>query len=344
MAGQLLGRGATELGPLLNTSAEDVEAMRQKLHDMGAVMSDEAVKNSATFQDSLTDLKAAFSGASNGLAAELLPNLTKMMDGITDFIADGGLQKIIDGFKILAPIVAGAAVAMGSFKAATAISQIIEGVSQAIGILTGVTTAQTAATTAQTTAQVGLNAAIAANPIGALITLVVTLASAFATLVLTNDKFREGFIAACDAIREGFEAAADFIKKKIDELAEGFHNLVEDIKGVLGIHSPSKVFAGIGENMALGLGEGWDSEFGDIKKDIENSMDFGTANVDFASSGLGQSSRAIAGGVMAAASSGGDQDIVINITSEIDGAVLARKMYRYNQDEDFLRNAALSPA
>ena len=35
LAGQLLGRGATELGALLNTSAEDTEAMKQAVHDLG---------------------------------------------------------------------------------------------------------------------------------------------------------------------------------------------------------------------------------------------------------------------------------------------------------------------
>ena len=52
LAGQLLGRGATELGALLNTSAEDTEAMRQRVHELGGVMSDEAVKAAAKFQDS----------------------------------------------------------------------------------------------------------------------------------------------------------------------------------------------------------------------------------------------------------------------------------------------------
>ena len=45
--------------------------------------------------------------------------------------------------------------------------------------------------------------------------------------------------------------------------------------------------------MAEGLGEGWDAEYGNIKKQIENDMDFGTSTVDFASSGIGASSSNI---------------------------------------------------
>lgn len=53
-----------------------------------------------------------------------------------------------------------------------------------------------------------------------------------------------------------------------------FNGIVDGVKGILGIHSPSKVFAGIGENMALGLGEGWNDEFGAIKKSVAGDMDF----------------------------------------------------------------------
>ena len=59
------------------------------------------------------------------------------------------------------------------------------------------------------------------------------------------------------------------------ENVKGFFNgIVDGVKGILGIHSPSKVFAGIGENMALGLGEGWNDEFGVIKKSVAGDMDF----------------------------------------------------------------------
>ena len=53
-----------------------------------------------------------------------------------------------------------------------------------------------------------------------------------------------------------------------------FNGIVDGVKGILGIHSPSKVFAGIGENMALGLGEGWNDEFGAVKKSVNGDMDF----------------------------------------------------------------------
>ena len=70
---------------------------------------------------------------------------------------------------------------------------------------------------------------------------------------------------------------------------------------MLGIHSPSRVFAGIGKNMVLGLGEGWNSEIDGVKKQIESGMNFGTASVDFASSGLGVASAGIINGMASGA-------------------------------------------
>ena len=89
---------------------------------------------------------------------------------------------------------------------------------------------------------------------------------------------------------DGIKAMGSWIKEKVSGF---FGGIVDNVKGVLGIHSPSRVFAGIGENMALGLGEGWESEYGTIKRGITSGLDFGTATVGFADSGIGRSSAAI---------------------------------------------------
>lgn len=108
LAGQLLGRGATELGALLNTSAEETEAMRQRVHELGGVMSDEAVKNAAKFQDSLQDMQTAVAGLGRGILADLMPGLTSLMDGFSHLITGeddagdlikGGVESIADSIK-----------------------------------------------------------------------------------------------------------------------------------------------------------------------------------------------------------------------------------------------------
>ncbi len=51
-----------------------------------------------------------------------------------------------------------------------------------------------------------------------------------------------------------------------------FGGIVDGIKGFLGIHSPSKVFADIGDNMALGIGEGFADEMDSVTKNMEGAI------------------------------------------------------------------------
>lgn len=80
-----------------------------------------------------------------------------------------------------------------------------------------------------------------------------------------------------------------------------FGNIVGGVKDFLGIHSPSKVFAGIGGFMAEGLGEGFDNEFSDIKKNIENSMNFDAGTI---TAGANINGRYISGSYGAASAIG----------------------------------------
>lgn len=104
-----------------------------------------------------------------------------------------------------------------------------------------------------------------------------------------------------EGIWEGIKDAADWLVGKVTGF---FDDIVGGVKNFLGIASPSKVFAGIGENMALGLGKGWDNEYASIRHDIEDGMDFGTANVDFASSGFGIASAGMVNGISSAVHQG----------------------------------------
>ena len=102
LAGQLLGRGATELGALLNTSAEDTQAMKDRLHELGGVMSDEDVAAAAQFEDSLQDMTTGFDALQRNLVSGFLPAMSQVMDGISDIFAgdtDKGLENISAGIE-----------------------------------------------------------------------------------------------------------------------------------------------------------------------------------------------------------------------------------------------------
>ena len=127
---------------------------------------------------------------------------------------------------------------------------------------------------------------------------------------------------------EGIKSMVTWIADKVKGF---FSGIVNGVKGFLGIKSPSKVFASIGGYMAEGLGEGWENEYGNIKKQIEGDMNFGTATVDFASSGVGQYTGAMqsAFGDIAASI---NQNATIVVQSILDGKVIGETAYQYSRN------------
>ena len=98
LANELLGGSAKELGALLNTSAAETKAMRDRVHELGGVMSDEAVKSAAQYQDTLQDMKTAFSGLQRGIQSDFMPAITTVMEGLTELFSGGdGIGKINEG-------------------------------------------------------------------------------------------------------------------------------------------------------------------------------------------------------------------------------------------------------
>lgn len=101
LAQSLLGRSSVEMTALFNMSAEETEDLRNQVHELGGVMSDEAVKASAGYADSLQNLETSFSGLKKNLMSEFLPSVTKTMDGLAKvFSGDkSGIGDIQEGIK-----------------------------------------------------------------------------------------------------------------------------------------------------------------------------------------------------------------------------------------------------
>lgn len=141
-------------------------------------------------------------------------------------------------------------------------------------------------------------ALMAANPITLVIAAIAALAAGFVALWNTSEGFRNFWIGLWDGIVNVAKSAAsmfaDIGKNIVDGIKNGISNawksltnfvgglfdgLVGGVKKLLGIASPSKVFAGIGGNMALGLERGWEDEYADIRREIENGLSFSTGNI-----------------------------------------------------------------
>lgn len=351
LAGKLLGRGATELGPLLNTSADDVADMRAQVHDLGGVMGSDAVKAAAAYQDSLQNMQYAFSGLKNKISGELLPTLTLIMDGVTKMLTGGGdevaaavgdlvvslsgqltaqaprmmsvaltfIAALVTGLLSALPDLMGAAVDLVGALLLGIADQlpgiITAAMSALLGIVATITSPESITLLIQAAMQLMLALArglITAIPqlidavpgiitnlvesfyamlpeiIGVGIEIVIALASGLvsnaghiiAAVPRLVETIVRGFLACVksywnigksivDGIRQGVTEQWQRLKSDVSHL---FTGLVDWIKKLLGIHSPSRVFADIGQNMAAGIGDGWASTIGDINRQIGESL------------------------------------------------------------------------
>lgn len=271
------------------------------------------------------------------------------------------LSQNIDAVTIAA---VGFGTAIGAFALIANTSSIVAGFSSVIkGMSTALTTAKTAmaALNAVMAANpIGLIVALVAGLVAAFITAYQTsdefrakVDAAFAAVAevagnvvgavkkfFTEDlpaAFTNAVKAVKEKVGEFIQAGKDLIeglKNGIMEKVSGIINSVKEaagkvidaVKGVFGIHSPSRVFADIGRNLVLGLEKGFDSEIGAAQRKIADAMDFGTAHatVDFSSSAVGKSSTGMINSMMtSSAESGG----VYNINLIADGRTLAQVVF-----------------
>ena len=255
-ANDIFGRSYSELLPLLNEGSEGIHALMQEAEDYGMVMSNDAVKASADYDDSVTRLDGTIKGVKPRIVQEFLPSLSDIADGFSEMAngSDKGAEKVNKGFETMwkkitrmarkyapetssvvipvlekmygmisqvvtfitknfskiAPVVMGTVTAFTALKAAMAITTAITACKTAIaGLEAGVGLA--------TKAQTLWNAAMAANPIGAVITAVAALTAAIVLLASSESESQKAHQMEMDKLEE--------MKDKIDANAESWNNL-----------------------------------------------------------------------------------------------------------------------
>lgn len=110
-ATELFGKAGVEMAPLLNQTAESTEALKNKAHELGMVMSDETIDSGVKFTDTMDTIKRSLGGLMNSLGGTVLPIVQSVLDLILSKLpAIQGLfgrlspiiQKLFDG--VLPPL------------------------------------------------------------------------------------------------------------------------------------------------------------------------------------------------------------------------------------------------
>ena len=289
----------------IDSYADIVDAIHTVQTEMG-ITGTTQLEASTTIQGSIAAMKAAYDNFITGLGDENadMAELTTNLLGSTVTVAENLLpvvEKILENIGVVVQEKGPEMIEKFVGYAVEKLPQVIElGMKMVLAIVSGL---------ANNLPQ------IVRSVLDMMATIVKTFVSSLPDIVNVGKQIVKG-------LWEGIKAMGSWIKEKVGNF---FSGIVSGVKSKLGIHSPSRVFAGIGENMALGLGEGWDNEYGDIKRNITSNLDFGTASIGAERSVSGK----LQGAISSLSGMGGDINIVVQ--SVLDGKVIGETAYKYNR-------------
>lgn len=305
LAMQLFGKSATELNPMIKAGSVELNRLAQEAHQVGAIVSEDGVSALGSFDDHMQTLNASTQGLMREALAQLAPLINDMIVGLKEI-----MPQIIETIQNFIIFVMSNGPTIASLIAAIATGLIAWNVVTMIQGLITVVKGWKLATEGMTLSQALLNVVMSANPIGIIITLIAALVGGLIVLWNTNEDFRKAVTKIFNdilstiskvvnnivnlftvTIPETLSNVADWFKdigsnivKGVwsgiqgmsqwfsDQVGKFFNGIVSGAKKLLGIQSPSKVFAGIGENMAQGLGLGFQDEIQDVQSKIQQAI------------------------------------------------------------------------
>lgn len=225
----IFGKSAQDLNSLIAVGKDGIAAFAKEAHDMGYVLDEETLASLGAVDDALQRLDNFMTMIKNTIGAALAPAVTELADELQawarsadweqvgqDVAEVGGAIKdfvmfVLENGSEILTVISGVGAGFATWKVVGLITSVVGAIKGFIGAAEGASIAQAA-----------LNAVMAANPIGIVVTAIAALVAAFITAYKTNDEFRAKVDAAWDAIKSKIQAVTDWIKQRMDELREFF--------------------------------------------------------------------------------------------------------------------------
>jgi len=85
-AQDIFGRAGTQLLPLFDQGVEGMRKLSDQAHELGRIYDEEAAAKAARLVDAQTSLKTAFQGLAVSLAENIVPALSKLVEGISSIV------------------------------------------------------------------------------------------------------------------------------------------------------------------------------------------------------------------------------------------------------------------
>jgi len=312
LAMQVLGKSALELQPFLALSNEELENITNTAYSMGAVLSEQTLNSLQGLDNQFAIFGSTMSATSNIIGAIFAPAMTQIMTSANDVGGalnevlmkilngdddlDASLEKLKESFKNLAltiiektpeflelgatllsalgealwdaiktqfegfipwlkqwGVLVGAGLIALALLIPPAISAIGAAISAGLAILGGIVFAWPAV--------------LIATVVGLLIAFWPQISKVFGDW---GSKIKEIGGNLIKGLWEGISNVSKWIMDKIKGFCKG---VLDGIKSLFGIKSPSRVFRDmIGKNLALGIGEGFEDEMSEVSKQMGDAI------------------------------------------------------------------------
>lgn len=301
---ELFGRAGTELEPLLNSGSAGIQELMDRAHDLGLVMSDDAVSAGVKFGDTLADVKDSLGMIGTTIGVSVMPVIQTLLDWVISHMPEildtvnGVIDGIKDGVAVLQAFWAEHGDAITA-KVETVMSIIKQVVQIGMDVLKEL-----------------INVAMAVlegdweTAWDGIVSIVKNIGSALYEAGVAI------FTQLWDGIKSVWNGIRDWVSEKVNWLVDKL-----------------TFWDNSAERMSNGTETGFSHASGLAYVPYDNYPSNLHRREAVLSADEADEWRAMkaAGGMRQV--SGAQQDIVINLTAELDGAVLARKQWRRNQSE-----------
>lgn len=222
---------------MLNNLGGDVTLLQSKIESVQLAFYEQLAPALREGADMLSEFIDVFA---EQLAVAVQQFVTEILPQILE-----GLHWIMDNLPTIEALIVAIGTAFATWKV--------------VGLITAITTAlegMTAAEVLLAAKQWLLNTAMAANPIGAIITVIAALVAAFITLWNTSDEFRQFWYDFGDSVLEVWEAAVDGVTQWIDDLVWAWKTAIQNIKDYFA--NVGKFWKDTWESLKSGAKDAWE--------------------------------------------------------------------------------------
>lgn len=311
LAMTLLGKSAKDLNPLINAGSQAFKDLGEEAAATGLIMSDDSLKAFGAYDDAVNVMKSTLTAAGRSVAEVFLPATKGVIEGVTEVVqafidmvqgADGASEKfqktinnLIDkvtgmfndwlpkiletGINILISLTDGIIKAIPKLSAAlpkvlnTLLTFIIENLPKIID------------------AGISLLSALCEGIISAIPSLVANLPAIITAIV---QGLARGVAAMANVgvelvkgLWEGLKGAVGWLK---DKIVGWVGDVLDFIKGLFGIHSPSTVMRDqVGKMLAEGVAVGLENEKGTVQRAFNDMLP--DTDVNFSIKGVTSAAR-----------------------------------------------------